>query len=86
MIRRTAPKGSDDVASVGTTTRSLEPVPDVGTWEVERHGWCEGRGRLMALTPAEPAPLCPVCRQEVRWRLSHLAPAVVADEGRTAAP
>ena len=43
-----------------TTTRSLEPVPRVGTWEVTDHEPCSGSGRLKALTPREPAPLCPV--------------------------
>jgi hypothetical protein len=67
------------IARVGTTIESLGPVPDVGTWEVAAHWRCEGTGRLMALTPGEPAPLCPVCRQQVRWRLLDLAPALAGD-------
>jgi hypothetical protein len=72
-------RDAHELASVGTTTRSLEPVPRVGTWEVTDHEPCSGTGRLKALTPGEPAPLCPVCEREVTWQLSRLAPAVATD-------
>ena len=74
-----------EIAAVGTTVPSLRPVPGVGTWELVDHEGCEGNGRLRALTPGEPAPLCADCEGKVTWRLSHPAPAVAADrtgEGR----
>jgi hypothetical protein len=78
MTDRLTP-GVHEIAWVGTTVRSLAPVPGVGTWELVDHASCPGNGRLMALTPGEPAPLCPVCDREVSWQLSHLAPSVAAD-------
>ena len=75
-----------EIALVGATIRSLEPVPAVGTWEVTGHVSCSGDGQLKALTPGEPAPLCPLCAAEVRWTLSHPAPAVVADQGADRLP
>ena len=74
--------GAHETAWVGTTIPSLEPVPGVGTWEVVGHDGCEGNGRLKALTPAEPAPLCATCNGEVTWQLAHLAPAVAIDRSR----
>ena len=70
-----------DHAGVGTTIASLEPVPGVGTWQVVDHEGCEGNGRLKALTPGEPAPLCADCDREVTWRLSLPAPSVAPDHG-----
>ena len=75
-----------EIALVGTSIRSLEPVPAVGTWEVTGHVSCSGDGQLKALTPGELAPLCPLCAAEVRWTLSHPAPAVVADQGADQLP
>lgn len=68
-----------DIPWVGDRVASLDRVPGVGTWEVLEHGGCAGIGLLKALTPGDPAPLCPVCDQEVAWQLSHLAPSVAAD-------
>ena len=70
------------IDEVGTTISSLDTVALIGTWELLDHGSCDGRGRLMALTPGEPAPICPVCHGEVRWRLTHRAPSVAADHQR----
>jgi hypothetical protein len=67
---------------IGTTVRSLEPVPRVGTWEIVDHGTCAGNARRRALTPRETAPLCPACDAEVRWQLTHVAPTVAADHPR----
>jgi hypothetical protein len=67
------------IPTVGTTVRSLEPVPRVGTWEILDHGRCAGNGRLKALTRDEAAPLCPACSAEVRWQLTHIAPTVASD-------
>ena len=74
--------GAHEIAWVGTTIPSLQPVPGVGTWEVIGHDGCDGNGRLKALTPGEPAPLCSTCDGEVTWRLSHLAPSVATDHSR----
>lgn len=71
-----------EIPWVGTVVRSLQPVPGVGTWEVVDHAGCPGEGRLAALTPGEPAPLCVSCNGEVRWQLTHLAPSVAADHVR----
>ena len=67
------------IPSVGTTVKSLERVPRVGTWEIVDHGTCPGNGRLKALTRDETAPLCPTCSAEVRWQLTHIAPTVASD-------
>ena len=71
-----------EITWVGAVVHSLEPVPGVGTWEVVAHDGCPGNGRLAALTPGEPAPLCVSCNGKVRWRLAHLAPSVAADHLR----
>jgi hypothetical protein len=65
---------------IGTTVRSLEPVPRVGTWEIVDHGTCAGNARRRALTRGETAPLCPACDAKVRWELTHVAPTVGADQ------
>ena len=67
-----------EITWVGAVVHSLDPVPGVGTWEVVDHDGCPGHGRLAALTPGEPAPLCVACNGEVRWRLTDVAPAVAA--------
>ena len=67
------------IPTVGTTVRSLEQVPRVGTWEIVDHGPCPGNGRLKALTRDEAAPLCPACSAKVRWQLTHIAPTVASD-------
>lgn len=68
-----------EIALVGTTTRSLRPVPRMGTWEIVGHAPCTGDGHRKALTPGEPAPLCPACAIEVTWQLTHLAPTAAGD-------
>ena len=77
MSERTV-SDTPEIPWLGTSIRSLEPVPGVGTWAVTGHGSCSGDGQLKALTPGEPAPLCPLCAAEVRWTLASLAPAVSA--------
>jgi hypothetical protein len=68
------------IPTVGTTIRSLERVPRVGTWEIVDHGTCAGNARRRALTRADTAPLCPMCDAEVRWQLTQVAPTVAADD------
>lgn len=81
MTDRTS-RDAHEIPRVGTVVPSLQPVPGVGTWEVVDHEACPGDGRLAALTPGEPAPLCVACNGEVRWRLTDLAPSVAADHVR----
>lgn len=71
-------QGAPRTPAVGTTLGSHDHAPGAGTWEIIDHADCDAAGMLRALTDGETAPLCPVCDEEVRWRLTHLAPNVAA--------